>query len=89
LLVYQNVCDFCGNCKQILKNDNQISFSYFSEPLAERVEDEAKRSYRKTILEEGTFCSRDCIVEFIKKNIDVDGNMNERDDKLAEFDVRV
>lgn len=77
LIVYKNVCDYCGN-EEIINEDAAAFVIRFTTLSAHLQENEKKRHPLNPF--EVSYCSKDCFVEWIKENIRKDGKLIGHDD---------
>lgn len=62
-----NVCDLCGHEAEIKKGDLQIEFHFKTALLSSSRLDPA---YYNNKLTSGTFCGKECLLEFLKNYLD-------------------
>lgn len=69
MIVYMNVCDQCGNQNQIQSGsfDSGIDVNFTIISVFQVVENRNKYSTDKQIT--GTFCDRDCLIEWLKARV--------------------
>jgi hypothetical protein len=71
-----NVCDNCGTQAEIKKGDDQIEFHFKSFSLASMRLD---NSYSGNKLISCTFCGKDCLLDYLKENLNVNVPKKEKE----------
>lgn len=84
MIVFYNICDHCSNQTQIEddKNDYGIEFHFYSYLIStkERRDNWSKRNV-------GTFCNKECLLEYLKNNLDNKGKVKgeSKEDEKSPF----
>lgn len=75
VIVHYNVCDHCGQQTQISSDEKDITngfeFFFYTLDLKESIKGNKYSPKFKC----GTFCDRDCLVEFLKANLKPNGRL--------------
>lgn len=79
MIVHYNVCDQCGNQTQVdLSEDGEnkgFEFSFATQDLVACLE---KDRFRTAKMKTGTFCDKDCLLEYLKAHIAENGQIKEK-----------
>jgi hypothetical protein len=74
------VCDHCGNQTQVYMDEKQHINNCFSiSVVVEEMLNAIKGSTYGAKYKSFTFCDRNCFIEFIKNNMDINGKFKEKD----------
>lgn len=72
MILYKNVCDFCSNEEEITEKDGQLDIEFSILTLY----DSALKNKRHRIKHlQGTFCSKECLIEYFKENLTEEGKV--------------
>ena len=75
MIVHYNVCDHCGQQTQIEDDKEQHGFEFFFYSL--ELKDSLKGNKFSPKFRSATFCQRECLVEFLKVNLEMNGRLKE------------
>jgi len=83
-VLYQLCCDYCGNIHQIYTDENKthnegFEFCFFTLDAFSSLETANKRYNPK--YNSLTFCDKDCLIEYLKTNLNKDGTLKQQDKK--------
>jgi hypothetical protein len=80
MIVNFNVCDHCGNQKQIVSGSTGLDVTFHIQTVYERIDSPHKFRTKDT---NGTFCDKECFISYLKENLTNDGVIKVR--KVDEF----
>ena len=82
MLVTFLICDFCGTQNQIHTDEKKIDnvgfeFCFYTLCASDALENKRYNPKYNNL----TFCGKECLMEFLKKNINNDGMLKKQDDQ--------